>query len=239
MKELIIKGFTQNSLLDWEGKIVSTLYVPYCNFRCPYCHNSGLVLNPEQYDTVSWAEIENFLINHKGWVDGICLTGEEPCLFEDLPEFIRKIKNLGFMVKLDTNGSIPGMLREVIALELPDYIAMDIKASLDNIRYQESAGVKNEAIVDVIKQSIQIIMESGIDYEFRTTVVPSLHKESDIKNIASYIQGARKYALQNFSSNGELLSPNYNKIKPYNEEELNRIQKVVSSYVDMCVVRGV
>jgi len=239
MKKLIIKGFIQNSLLDWEGKIVSTLYVPYCNFRCSYCHNSGLVLNPDQYETVSWEVIEDFLVKRKGWLDGVCLTGGEPCFFKDLPEFIRKIKDLGIMVKLDTNGSFPGMLKEVITAGLPDYIAMDIKAPLDSIQYQKSAGIKNNKIVDAVKQSIQMIMESKIDYEFRTTVVPSLHTEEDIKNIASYIQGAEKYALQNFSSQGEILNPEFSKIKPYNAEELNKIQTAISPYVIQCTIRGI
>jgi len=239
MKTLIIKGFIQNSLLDWDGKIVSTLYVPHCNFRCPYCQNAGLVLNPEEHETVPWQTIKDFLIKRKGWLDGICLTGGEPCLFKDLPEFIRKVRELDMMVKLDTNGSFPDMLEKVINAKLPNYIAMDIKAPLELAPYKKSAGIKNEKILEAVKRSIKIIMNSKIDYEFRTTVAPTLHTQEDIKKIASYIKGAKKYALQNFSAKGDLLNPEFKKVKPYSEEELGKIQIAASSYVGKCVARGV
>ncbi len=239
MKKIVIKGIIENSLLDWEGKIVSTLYVPHCDFRCPYCQNAGMVLNPDQYETIPWQTIKDFLLRQKGWLDGICLTGGEPCLFDDLPEFIRKVRDLGFMVKLDTNGSFPDMLKKVIDANLPDYIAMDIKAPLDFSLYSKSAGFQNEEMLKAVKKSIKLIMESNIDYEFRTTVVPTLHSEEDIKRIAAYIQGAPKYALQNFAPGGDLLNPKFKEIKPYTEEELGRIQEAVSSYVGECIVRGV
>ena len=239
MKTLIIKGFIQNSLLDWDGKIVSTLYVPGCNFRCPYCQNAGMVLNPEQYQTVPWQRIKDFLIERKGWLDGICLTGGEPCLFRDLPEFIHKVRELDMMVKLDSNGSFPDMLEKVINAKLPNYIAMDIKAPLEFAPYKKSAGIKSEKMLEAVKRSIKIIMNSKIDYEFRTTVVPTLHTEEDIKKIAFYIKGAKKYALQNFSAQGDLLEAEFKKVKPYSKEELNKMQKAASSYVDKCVVRGV
>ncbi|MCK4904705.1 anaerobic ribonucleoside-triphosphate reductase activating protein [bacterium] len=236
--KLQIKGFIQNSLLDWDGKIVSTLYTPYCNFRCPYCHNGGLVLEPEKLESITFEEIKDYLEKNKKWVDGICLTGGEPCIFKDLPEFIQKIRDIGVMVKFDTNGTFPEMLQRIIDKKLVEYIAMDIKAPLDSEAYARSIGVGNKYMLDRIKKTIKIIMNSGLDYEFRTTVVPTLHTEEDIEKIAKSIKGAKKYALQNFSNKGEILDPKFAEIKPYYIETLQKMCDLASSYVDKCVVRG-
>ena len=235
---MVIKGFIQTSLLDWDGQIVSTLYTPYCNFRCPYCQNASLVIDPESLKTISFDRIKNYLLGCKGWIDGICLTGGEPCMYKDLPEFIQKIRKLDMMVKLDSNGGFPDMLAEVIKGKLVNYIAMDVKAALDFPSYSKSTGIKNSLILEKIKASIKLIMNSNIDYEFRTTVVPGLHEEEDILRIAKFIKGAKKYALQNFSAQGEILDPKFKKIKPYPIEKLNKIQRLVSPYVKNCVVRG-
>ena len=236
--KLVIKGFIQTSLLDWDGKIVSTLYTPHCNFRCPYCQNAGLIINPEKLETISFKVIKDYLCRNNKWIDGICLTGGEPSMYKDLPEFIQKIRELDIMVKLDSNGSIPDMLAEVIKRKLVNYIAMDIKAPLNFKAYSKSTGIKSPLILEKVKDSIKLIMNSGIDYEFRTTVVPTLHEEEDILKIAEFIKGAKKYAMQNFSAQGEILDPKFEKIKPYPIEKLNKIQKLVSSYVKECVVRG-
>ena len=236
--KLVIKGFIQTSLLDWDGKIVSTLYTPHCNFRCPYCQNAGLIINPEKLETISFKVIEDYLRRNNKWIDGICLTGGEPCMNEDLPEFIQKIRELDVMVKLDSNGTFPDMLADVIEKKLVNYIAMDVKAPLDFSSYSKSTGIKNPLILEKVKDSIRLIMDSDIDYEFRTTVVPTLHEEEDILRIAKFIKGAKKYAMQNFSAQGEILDPKFEKIKSYPIEKLNKIQKLVSSYVDECVVRG-
>ncbi len=235
---IIIKGFIETSMLDWEGMIVSTLYAPRCNFRCPYCQNSGLVLNPEQLEEISLDSIKKYLIKQKGWVDGICLTGGEPCLYSDLEDFIREIRELGMKVKLDTNGTFPGYLKKLLDLRIVDYVAMDIKAPLDLEAYGESAGIKNEGLLNKVKESIKVIMSSTVDYEFRTTVVPKLHKTEDIKNIARYIKGAKKYALQNFKPQ-ETLDPSYLDEKPYNPEQLKEICDSASKYVEKCIARGV
>jgi len=236
--KLVIKGFIQTSLLDWDGKIVSTLYTPHCNFRCPYCQNAGLIINPEKLETISFKVIEDYLRRNNKWIDGICLTGGEPCMNEDLPEFIQKIRELDVMVKLDSNGTFPDMLADVIEKKLVNYIAMDVKAPLDFSSYSKSTGIKNPLILEKVKDSIRLIMDSDIDYEFRTTVVPTLHEEEDILRIAKFIKGAKKYAMQNFSAQGEILDPKFEKIKPYSIEKLNKIQKLVSPYVKECVVRG-
>ncbi len=236
--KLVIKGFIQTSLLDWDGKIVSTLYTPHCNFRCPYCQNAGLIINPEKLETIPFEAIKDYLRRNNKWIDGICLTGGEPCMNEDLPEFVQKIRELDIMVKLDTNGGFPDMLAEVIKNKLVNYIAMDVKAPLDFKSYFKSTGIKSPLILENVKDSIRLIMESDIDYEFRTTVVPTLHDEEDILRIAKFIKRAKKYAMQNFSAQGEILDPKFEKIKPYPIEKLNKIQKLVSPYVGECVVRG-
>ncbi|MCK4401564.1 anaerobic ribonucleoside-triphosphate reductase activating protein [bacterium] len=236
--KLVIKGFIQTSLLDWDGKIVSTLYTPHCNFRCPYCQNAGLIINPQKLETIPFRVIKDYLRRNNKWIDGICLTGGEPCMYKELPEFIQKIRELDIMVKLDTNGGFPDMLAEVINKKLVNYIAMDVKAPLDFLSYSKSTDIKNPLILEKVEDSIRLIMESDIDYEFRTTVVPTLHEEEDILRIAEFIKGAKKYAMQNFSSQGEILDPKFKKVKPYPIEKLNKIQKLVSSYVGECVVRG-
>jgi len=235
--KILIKGMIETSLLDWDGKIVSTLYTPYCNFRCPYCQNSGLVLNPDQYETIPLEIISNFLISHRNWIDGICLTGGEPCFFEDLPEFLKKIRNLGMEIKLDTNGTFPEMLKRVIDMGLVNYVAMDIKAPLTFDAYKKSARINSKKLFDKVRESVNLMIHSGVDYEFRTTVVPGLHSKEDILEIAREIEGTKKYALQNFS-NQETMDPKFQKIVPYKIEELEEIRKLSLQYVQCCVVRG-
>ncbi len=236
--KLQIKGFIPNSLLDWDGKIVSTIYTPYCNFRCPFCQNAGLVLNPQKLETIPFKTVENYLRNNKKWVDGVCVTGGEPCMYKDLPQFLSKIKKLGVSVKLDTNGGFPVLLKNIIDKKLVDYIALDIKAPLELASYSKAIGVSNPKNLENVKKSIKLIIDSGIDYEFRTTVVPTLHTEKDIEEIARFIKEARKYALQNFSNKGEILGPKFKNIKPYHIEILYRMQRIASVHVENCIVRG-
>jgi len=181
--------------------------------------------------------ISSHLQRHKGWIDGICLTGGEPTLFEDLLEFIKESRSLGFRVKLDTNGTNPEVLKVALEEKLISYIAMDIKAPLNLKAYQESTGIKNEDLLKRVEESIKIIMGSSIDYEFRTTVVPNLHKREDIEEIARYIRGAKRYILQNFVPQ-ETLDPEYLKIKPYPLEVLKEFCRSASSYVEKCTERG-
>ncbi len=232
-----IKGFIPNSLLDWEGYIVSTIYLPYCNFRCPYCQNPSLIFSPHTLSTITWEELKSYWKKNKKWIDGVCITGGEPCLYRKLPELLRGIKGLGLKVKLDTNGTFPRRLGEVINENLVDYIAMDIKAPLNMASYQKSTGIKREFYLKRIKESIQMIRDSGIDYEFRTTVVPTLHTEKDIEEIASYIQGARAYYLQNFVPH-DTLNPAYEKITPYPRERLESMCKKIARRVVKCGTRG-
>jgi pyruvate formate lyase activating enzyme len=189
------------------------------------------------------------LSKYKKWLDGICLTGGEPCLYGDIDEFLNEIRHLGFRVKLDTNGGFPEVVKKLIQKKLVDFVAMDIKAPIedslkliahssklkDGAAYEKATGVKVD--IEKIKKSIKIIMGSGIDYEFRTTVVPALHSAGDILAIAEHIKGAKKYSLQNFS-NKEPMDPDFKKIIPYGKEKLEEIRKLVLPLVKECAVKS-
>lgn len=236
MPELDIKGFIETSFLDWDGKIVATIYLPNCNFDCPFCHNSSLVKIPQAYETISIEKIEKYLIEHKDFIDGICITGGEPTIHKDkgLYGFVAKIKGHGFKVKFDTNGTSPDAIKYLLENKLIDFIAMDIKGPL-NEKYDELSGVKVN--LKNIKESIKLIMRSDIPYEFRTTVVPNMLEAADVAAIAKDIKGAKKYVLQQFISKNcskeELKS-----FVPYTKEALQAMMKSASSYVDNICIRG-
>jgi pyruvate formate lyase activating enzyme len=227
----------ETSLIDWEGKIVSTLYVPLCNFRCPYCYNSDLILHPENFPNISQREIDSFLLKRKDFIDGICMSGGEPTLYPDLILYFKNLRDNDFLIKLDTNGTNPKLLEKLLNLGLVDYIAMDIKSSLDFNNYSKAAGIKEKVVLEKVKDSIELIMNSKIDYEFRTTVVPLLHSEEIIIEIARYITGAKKYVLQNFSPLEKTLDPSFQKIKPYSDEKIQELSKKAKKCVPNCYWR--
>lgn len=233
---LEIRGFIETSFLDWDGKVVSTLYVPHCNFHCPFCHNSGLIEDPKQYDAFTVDKIEAYLKKHKDFIDGICLTGGEPCMHKDrgLFEFLHHIKDLGFAIKFDSNGNDPECLNKVIEEKLADYIAMDIKGPFDE-RYDKLSGVKTD--LEKIKKSIKLIMQSGIDYEFRTTIVPSFLDEKEMRDIAEKIKGAKKFVLQQFVSKN-CWDESFREIKPYERDKLEELQAIVKPFVEKVLIRG-
>ena len=212
------------------------MYVAGCNFRCPFCHNSGLIEKPSDYETVSLAHIEQFLLEHKDFLDGICLTGGEPCLHKNrgLFEFLKRVKDLGFEVKFDTNGTDPECLKKVIDQKLIDYIAMDIKGPLDE-RYDKLSGVKTD--LGRVKAGIKIIRESRLSYEFRTTVVPGLLESKDIEDIAKYISGAEKFVFQQFVAD-HTWNEDLRAVKPYPREKLEEMVKVAKAYVANTFIRG-
>jgi len=203
-----IKGFIEISLVDWQNKVSSVIFLPNCNFRCPFCHNVDLVIRPETIKTIPFEQIKNYLVKHKEWIDGVCISGGEPTLHIELPQLCLKLKELDIQIKLDTNGTNPIMLKELIDKKLIDYVAMDIKAPLTKDKYSKACGINivNKLFKNV-KESIKILMESNIDYEFRTTVVPTIHEPSDIEQIRESLKGCKKYVLQKFDIVGkEILS---------------------------------
>jgi len=228
-----IGGFQRSSLIDYPGKISAIIFTQGCNFRCPYCHNPELV-DPELFaEPLKVEDIFAHLNSRRGLLDAVVISGGEPTLQTDIGELLRAIKKMGFFVKLDTNGSNPGVIKSLIAEDLIDYIAMDIKAPFE--RYHDV--VKLNIDVTKIKESIEIIMNSSLDYEFRTTVVKNLLSESDIISIAHSIKGARKYVLQNLVLS-KMLDPSTAKtVYPYSDRELNEIKDKVKKYVEMCLVR--
>ncbi len=227
----------ETSLIDWEGKIVSTLYLPSCNFRCPYCYNCDLILHPENFPDISHREIDNYLLERKDFIDGICMSGGEPTLYPDLTTYFKGIKDKDFLIKLDTNGTNPKLIEKLLNLGLVDYIAMDIKSSLDFENYSKAAGIKDKIMLEKVKDSIELIMNSKIDYEFRTTIVPLLHSDETIMEIARYIAGAKKYVLQNFSPLEKTLDPSFQKIKPSSDEKMQELSEKAKKYIPNCYWR--
>jgi len=217
-----IKGFVDLSLVDWDGKLSSVFFVPGCNFRCPFCYNSTLVLHPERVETIPFERIEGYLKKQRGWIDGACATGGEPTLHEDLPDICSKLKEIGFLVKIDTNGTNPTMMKELMDRGLVDYIAVDIKAPLTVQKYSKAAGVDAQELLGKVKETVRILLQSKMDYEFRTTVVPTLHDEKDIKEICDGIKGCKKYVLQKFdvSLGKATIDPEFSKLQPFTDEEM-------------------
>jgi pyruvate formate lyase activating enzyme len=194
-------------------------------------------LNPDQYPTISKEEIKDFYKKRKNFTDGICLTGGEPTLYEDVIDFIKEFRDMGSKIKLDTNGTSPQKVQTALDKKLVDYIAMDVKSPLVYDSYKKASGIKNESLLDRIKETIKVIMNSSIEYEFRTTVVPTLHKKEDILEIARSIKGAKKYALQNFQNEGTL-DEKLIEVQPYKIEELENFAKEAEPYVEKIAVRG-
>lgn len=195
-----IAGIQRLSLLDYPGKLCCIVFLPGCNLRCPFCHNAEIVTH--ETNTISENSILQFIESRKGVLDGVCITGGEPTLQKDLPEFIQKIRDIGLSVKLDTNGTAPETLQYILDNNLVDYVAMDIKTRLD--KYPIAVGVEN-FLTDKIQKSIEILLNSDIDYEFRTTVSRGIVELEDIDSICHTIKGAKAYYLQKFVNSGNLV----------------------------------
>ena len=224
-------GMEKLSLVDYEGKLACTLFTNGCNFKCPFCHNSSLVIK-ENYSYIEDEEILSYLEKRKKQLDAVVITGGEPTLMNGLIDKISQIKQLGYLIKLDTNGSNLEIIKKLVENKLIDYIAMDIKNSFD--KYSLTTGI-NGINLDNIKQSINYIMNCGIDYEFRTTLVKELHTEEDIKKISQMIKGAKKYFLQCFVDRGECIKSNLHKIE---KEEVLKYQNILKDYVQIVKLRG-
>jgi pyruvate formate lyase activating enzyme len=219
-----IKGFLETSFVDWPGKICSVVFLPHCNFRCPYCHNHALVFHPEQYVSIPIEDILNRLSTLRDWIDGICVTGGEPTLHPRLSLLIREIKKNGFLVKLDTNGSHPQMLEQLMDAGEIDFVSMDVKAPLDSFSYRRAVG--GPVDVDLILRSIELLKRGRVEYEFRMTVVPGVHTEDDILLLGRQLRAGRRLILQNFNSENPL-DPLLKNSLPYDPEMLKRIEREI------------
>ncbi len=231
---LNIKGFVPTSMVDWPGKITSVVFLPGCNFRCSFCHNPELISGYENIDNIKIEDIIDYLEKKKNWIDGVCITGGEPTLHSQLPEFINLLKNIGFQVKLDTNGTNPQMLCDLIEGNLLDYVAMDIKTYKD--KYCKVINVDFD--MDKIQKSIVFLKKGKVDYEFRTTVAPDLIGEEEMKKIGKWLSGARRYFIQQFRPINTL-DPKFLQKKSYSPDELKKLAEIVKPYVKECQVRGV
>ena len=227
---MLIGGFQKMTMLDFPGKVACTVFTYGCNFRCPFCHNATLVI--DEANLFSEDEILSYLNKRKGILDGVCITGGEPLLQSDIFEFLEKVRKTGLMIKLDTNGSYPERLKEVIDRGLIDYVAMDIKTSKEN--YSKVAGT-NVKIED-IEKSVRILLENKVDYEFRTTVVKELHTKADFEKISMWIKGAKRYFLQCFKDNENLIGDS---LSAYTPQELTGFLEVLKSNIDKVSLRGV
>jgi len=231
---MILGGWQKLTLIDYPGKLATTVFTVGCNFRCPFCHNSELV-SGSLYPASGILEKDffEFLESRKSKLEGVCITGGEPTIQPNIVEFIKKIKALGYKVKLDTNGARPDVLRRLFIEKLLEYVAMDIKSHLKNYSKTTNSRVDNGRI----KLSVDLIRNSGIDYEFRTTVVPGLHKESDFEKIGKWLKGSKKYVLQAFEDKGKILDPRLAKKTKGNRFDLEKIAGKLKKYFGKVEIR--
>lgn len=228
-----IQGLQKLTLLDYPGKMACIVFTGGCNLRCPFCHNASIVLNPSAEGEFSVDEITDFLKKRQGVLEGVVITGGEPLMQKDIAEFIEKVRSLGYSVKLDTNGTYPDKLKELIDKGLVDYVAMDIKAAPAG--YPPAVGIGGYDISKIAK-SVKLLLEGRVDYEFRTTVVREFHSVFSMKELGEFIKGAKKHFLQGFKDSGELIGFGLSAV-PKNEME--EMRKILLNYVENCELRGV
>ena len=229
---MLIKGLQKTTLLDYPSKVASTIFTGGCNFRCPFCHNASLVTRIDPDEVLSEEYVLSFLTKRNGILDGVCITGGEPLLQPDIIEFCKKIRELGLLIKLDTNGSRPEELKRLIELGLVDYIAMDIKNSKE--LYARTCGLSQ--FPDGVEESVKIIMSANIPYEFRTTVVRELHTKESILRLCQWIKGADRYYLQGFKDSSNLIEDGYS---AYSESEMRELLNIAKSIIPSAELRGI
>ena len=228
-----IAGLQKLTLLDFPGRLACTVFLPGCNLRCPFCHNASLALPHRAADPgMTVDELLDFLQKRKGRLQGVCITGGEPTLHPDLPDLLRQIHLLGYEVKLDTNGTHPEALHHILEENLADYVAMDIKNSPQ--RYAETCGGVD--VLDKVRQSAALLMESGVDYEFRTTLAHPLHTVEDIVAIGQWLRGAKRYFLQQFIDSGDIIGEG---LWAPDADEMEAMRQKVLPYIENTELRGV
>ena len=228
-----IHGLQKLAMVDYPGKLAATVFTGGCDLRCPFCHNALLVTRLAETPEIPVQEVLDFLASRKGLLDGVVLTGGEPLLQPDAADFLRKVRELGFAVKLDTNGCHPAALADILDQGLADYVAMDVKNSPR--RYGETVGVPDFDLAPV-EESVRLLQRSAVDHEFRTTLVRELHSEADLDAIAAWLEGAPKYFLQNFVDSGNLIGRGYHGFSP---EELRAFADRVRPHFGCVALRGV
>lgn len=228
-----ICGFQKLTLLDYPGHLACTIFTGGCNFRCPFCHNASLVLHPDSNSGYTKDEILTALKKRTGILEGVCISGGEPTLQPDLYEFIQKIKALGFLVKLDTNGTNPALVKRLCADGLVNYIAMDIKNSKEH--YAQTIGVP-EYDLSLIEESTDFLLHTDIPYEFRTTVVRELHMADDFRSIGTWLKNARQFYLQSFVDSGDIIQSG---LTACTKEELNAYLEILQKDIPNALIRGI
>lgn len=231
--EMIICGFQKLTLLDYPGKVAATVFTGGCNLRCPFCHNAGLVTDTAKTPILDTDEVLAYLRRRKGILDGVCVTGGEPTMQPDLPEFLGQLRAMGYAVKLDTNGTNPALLRSLTADGLVDYVAMDIKNCRE--KYGITAG-KIPFDIAPIEESVRLLMSGTTPYEFRTTTVRGIHTAADFAAIGDWIAGAERYFLQGFVDSGALIGGGFEAFTP---EEMKQFLTVAQQKIPNAQLRGI
>ena len=227
-----IKGFIETSFLDWRGHLSSVIFTGGCNFRCPFCHNSDLVLQHDRVPDIPDAQIFAHLMKFRKWIDRVVITGGEPTLQRGLPLFAKRLKEKGFKVKLDTNGSHPGVVKDLVAAGLIDYIAMDMKGPISGYNRWCGTTVHPAAI----EESIDFISATSLEHEFRMTVVPFLHKEVDVYEAASRVAKAKRFFVQDFVPRNTL-NPAFAHLRPFSPDRMTKIRQKVEGIIQDAQVR--
>ena len=231
-----IKGLQKTTLIDWEGKVASEIFLGGCNFRCGFCHSKDLVLNHEKLESIPYKDIDSFLLSKRGWIDGVVITGGEPTIYnKGLIDLIENIKRIPLLVKLDTNGTNPDLLKELFDKGLLDYVAMDIKAPLAKEQYSNAVGV--DVDIDDIIKSKDLIIASGVDYEFRTTIVPGIISIKDIEDMVSAIAPCKRFRIQQFQPK-DTLDKIFLSLKPLKLDELEKMTNLAKKLIRDVSVRN-
>lgn len=235
---MLIGGLQKLTLIDYPGKVAAAVFTIGCNFRCGFCHNPDLVKSEilrqrQTKSEISEKEILDFLTSRQGLLEAVVITGGEPTLQPDLVDFVRKIKELGFLVKIDTNGACPEMVERLIKEKLVDFWAMDIKSS--ELKYEKTAGVAVD--LKKIKKSIELIEKSGVNYEFRSTLVDGFHSSEDVLAMAQMIAGAKKFVLQKFVSREKLVNQDFVGRSSFSEQEMLKLAGECQKWVERCEIR--